>query len=59
MKTKARKRGNSQTVRMPRRITETAGLRPTYRLADLVKQITTKNRYTEADFGAPVGHELL
>jgi len=28
-------------------------------LAELVEGITARNRYTEADFGAPVGRELL
>lgn len=32
--------------------------RPKYRLADLVRKITSKNRYKEADFGAPVGREV-
>jgi antitoxin MazE len=32
--------------------------RPKYRLADLVKRITAKNRYAEEDFGAPVGREV-
>jgi len=34
------------------------GHRPKYRLGDLVKRITAKNRYAEEDFGAPVGREL-
>jgi len=32
--------------------------RPRYRLGDLVKKITAKNRYAEADFGGPVGREV-
>ena len=31
---------------------------PHYRLEDLVKKITRKNRYKEVDFGAPVGREI-
>ena len=59
MKTKAQKRSNGLAVRVPRGIAEAAGLRPQYRLGDLVKRITPKNRYAEADFGAPLGRELL
>jgi antitoxin MazE len=33
--------------------------RPTrYRLDDLVKKITPKNRYKEEDFGKPIGREV-
>ena len=28
-------------------------------LAELVERITARNRYAEADFGAPTGRELL
>ena len=59
MKTKTRKRSNGQAARAPRRIAKTAGLRPRFRLGDLVKRITARNRYTEVDFGVPIGHELL
>ena len=31
---------------------------PHYRLEDLVKKITRKNRYKEVDFGPPVGREI-
>jgi antitoxin MazE len=34
-------------------------LRRVYRLEDLVKQITTKNRHDELDYGGPVGCEAL
>ncbi|MBI3546827.1 MAG: AbrB/MazE/SpoVT family DNA-binding domain-containing protein [Gammaproteobacteria bacterium] len=34
------------------------GSRPKYRLNDLVKRITAKNRYAEEDFGAPAGREV-
>jgi antitoxin MazE len=37
---------------------EKAGKIPHYRLEDLVKKITRKNRYKEVDFGAPVGREI-
>ncbi len=32
---------------------------PRYRLEDLVKKITPRNRYKEVDFGPPVGREVL
>ncbi len=59
MKTKAQKRSNGLAVRAPRGIAETAGLRPQYRLGDLAKRITARNRYAEVDFGAPLGREFL
>jgi antitoxin MazE len=31
--------------------------RPTYSLKQLVAKITPRNRHTEIDWGAPVGHE--
>jgi antitoxin component of MazEF toxin-antitoxin module len=33
--------------------------RPHYRLEDLVKGITEKNRHPEIDFGPPQGREIL
>jgi antitoxin MazE len=33
--------------------------RPHYRLEDLVKGITAKNRHPEIDFGPPQGREIL
>jgi hypothetical protein len=59
MKTKTPKRSNRVAMRAPRGIAETASLRPQYRLGDLAKRITARNRYAEADFGAPLGRELL
>lgn len=59
VKTKTRKRGNNQVVRVPRRTAETAGLRPRHRLADLAKQITARNRYAEVDLGVSAGREFL
>ncbi len=38
---------------------EKAGEIPRYRLEDLVKKITRKNRYEAVDFGPPVGREVL
>ncbi len=38
---------------------EKGGRVPRYRLEDLVKKITPKNRYKEVDFGRPVGREVL
>ena len=37
---------------------EKVGKIPHYRLEDLVKKITRKNRYKEVDFGPPVGREI-
>lgn len=37
---------------------EKVGKIPHYRLEDLVKKITRKNRYKEVDFGPPVGREV-
>jgi len=39
--------------------TEKTGKIPHYRLEELVKKITPKNRYQEVDFGPPVGREVL
>jgi antitoxin MazE len=32
--------------------------RPRYALDELVGRITTRNRHTESDWGAPAGHEV-
>ena len=59
MKTKTQKRSNNMAARVQSSIAETFGIRPKYRLGNLVKRITAKNRYKEMDFGAPTGRELL
>ena len=46
-------------LRSPLPAAVVAGTLPHYRLEDLVKGITEKNRHPEIDFGPPQGREIL
>jgi antitoxin component of MazEF toxin-antitoxin module len=62
MRAKVQKWGNRLTIPIP--VALEVGLRAEsnhreYTLAELVRDITPKNRHEETDFGPPVGREIL
>ncbi len=53
-----KKWGNRMAMRLPKALVEAAERSPTYRLADLVRGITERNRHDAVDTGEPRGREV-